>query len=198
MSNAGSHQILAHRRSLLFAAAAALTVSSVGPAFGKPEWLVTAEEIATAKKVLQGSSGTPGDDKPGLARQALDAPRGNDTEAEKQQLQGALSADKDTKPSAPSILFVKPVQNDKVRGPVDFEVRFIPVSPARIEPSSVKVIYSGLFDITNRIREFGGRIDADGIVLFRAPLRPDTYRVAIAVADSTGRSARQTVQFTVL
>lgn len=198
MRNASSHQILADRRGLLFAAAAALTVSSVGPAFGKPEWLVTAEEIATAQKVLHGSSGTPADDKPGLARQALDAPRGNDTEAAKQQLQGSPSADKDARPSAPSILFVKPVQDAKVPGPVDFEVRFTPVSPARIEPSSVKVIYSGLFDITNRIREFGGRIDADGIVLSKAPLKPDTYRVAIAVTDSAGRSARQAVQFTVL
>lgn len=196
MRNASSRQILADRRGLLFAAAAALTVSSVGPAFGRAEWLVTAEEIATAKKILQGSSGTPADDKSGPATQALDTPRGND--AARQQSQGSLSADKDARPSAPAILFVKPVQDARVPGPVDFEVRFIPVSPARIEPSSVKVIYSGLFDITDRIREFGGRIDADGIVLSKAPLKPDTYRVAIAVTDNTGRSARQTVQFTVL
>lgn len=175
-----------------------MTASSMGAAFGKPEWLVTAEEIATAKRISQGSSGTLADKKPGLARQTMDPPGANDTEAARQQSQGSLAADKDTKPSAPSIQFVKPVQNSKVPGPVDFEVRFMPAAPARIEPSSVKVIYSGLFDITDRIREFGGKIDANGIVLSKAPLKPDTYRVAIAVTDSAGRSARQTVQFTVL
>lgn len=198
MRNADSHRTIADRRGLLFAAAAALTASSIGAAFGKSGWLVTAEEIATAKRISQGSSGTPADDKPGLARQAMDPPRSTDTEAAKQPPQGSLAADKDAKPSAPAIQFVKPVQDSKVPGPVDFEVRFTPVAPARIEPSSVKVIYSGLFDITDRIREFGGKIDANGIVLSKAPLKPDTYRVAIAVTDSAGRSARQTVQFTVL
>jgi hypothetical protein len=198
MRNTGSHRILADRRGLLFAAASALTVSSIGPAFGKSEWLITAEEIEAAKKLLQASSGTLADDKAEIAKKALDAPNANSTEAAKRQSQGSPGADKDAKPSTPAIVFIKPAQSGKVPAPVDFEVRFIPVAPARIELSSVKVIYSGLVDITNRIREFGGKIDANGIVLSKAPLKPDVYRVAVAVTDSAGKSARQTVQFTVL
>ena len=197
MRNADTHRNFAGRRGLLFAASA-LTVSSKGPAFAKSDWLITAEEIEAANRVMQASSGKAADDKAEISNKALDAPNASDMEASRRQSQGSPGADKDIKAGAPAILFVTPAQDAKVPGPVDFEVRFIAVAPARIELSSIKVIYSGLFDITNRIREFGGKIDASGIVLSKAPLKPDAYRVAVAVTDSAGRSARQTVQFTVL
>jgi len=198
LRNVGAHRLLVDRRELLFAAVSALTVSSAGKAFGKSEWLITADEIEAAKRLREAPSSTQADDKAEIERQALDAPNAGDREAAGRQSHGAPGTDKNAKSSAPAILFLKPAQSGKVPAPVDFEVRFIPVAPARIEPSSVKVIYSGLFDITDRIREFGGKIDAHGIALSKAPLKPDVYRVAVVVADSAGNSARQTVQFTVL
>jgi hypothetical protein len=175
-----SHRLLTQRRELLLAAASALTVSFSIPAAGKAEWLITADEIEAVRKALHRSPSKESDE----------------TEATRSTLQGAPSSD--AKPSGPSVLVLKPAENGQIKSPVDFDIRFVPVPPASINPSSVKIIYSGLFDITDRIRDYGGKIDAAGIVLAKAPLKPDSYRVTISVTDSAGRTTRQAVRFTVL
>jgi hypothetical protein len=200
MWNRSTCRVSAERRGLLLAAASALTLPFSLPAFGRAEWLITADEIEAARKVLHGSSSAPDADE--IAKKALlgspNAAELNEIEAAKKASQGSPTAAKDAKPSAPSISILKPVENGQILAPVDFDIRFVPVPPAHIDPSSIKVIYSGLFDITNRIREFGGKVDASGIVLSKAPLKPDVYRVTVAVADSAGRMARQAVRFTVI
>ncbi len=195
-----SHRLLAQRRELLLAAASALTLSFSVPALGKAEWLITADEIEAAKKALQRSpSAVDGDDSEPLRKafgESSSVTEPNEIAAAKKQ--GAPSSAEDGKLSGPSVLVFKPAESGQVVSPVDFDIRFVPVPPASINPSSVKIIYSGLFDITDRIREFGGKIDAAGIVLSKAPLKPDAYRVTIAVTDSVGRTTRRAVRFTVL
>ena len=190
------HRLLTQRRELLLAAASALTVSFSIPAVGKAEWLITADEIEAARKALHRfpSAVDGGGSEP--ARKALR--ESNEDEATKRTLQGAPSSAEDAKLSGPSVLVLKPAENGQIKSPVDFDIRFVPVAPAFINPSSIKIIYSGLFDITDRIREFGGKIDAAGILLSKAPLKPDAYRVTIAVTDSAGRTTRRAVRFTVL
>jgi hypothetical protein len=202
MRKGSACRVSAERRGLLFAAASALTLSFSLPAFGRAEWLITADEIEAAKKVLHRFSSAPDADEIEAAKKALHGSQstgeGNEIEAARKASQGSPSAAMDAKPSAPSISILKPVESGQIIAPVDFDVRFAPVPPAHIDPSSIKVIYSGLFDITNRIREFGGKVDASGILLSKAPLKPDVYRVTVAVADSAGRMARQAVRFTVI
>lgn len=197
MSNGSSHRLLAQRRELLLTAASALTLSFSVPALGRAEWLITANEIEAARKALQRSpSAVDGDDSE-AATKALREPSSAAEANEIEKLRAPSSAE-DSKHSGPSVLVYKPVESGQIKSPVDFDIRFVAVPPASINPSSVKIIYSGLFDITDRIREFGGKIDASGIVLSKAPLKPDAYRVTIAVTDSAGRTTRQAVRFTVL
>lgn len=197
MSNGSSHRLLAQRRDLLLTAASALTLSFSIPALGRAEWLIRESEIEAARKTLQRSPSAVDGDESEAARKALRESSGAAKADEIEKLRAPNSAD-DGKHSGPSVLVYKPVESGQIKSPVDFDIRFVPVPPASINPSSVKIIYSGLFDITDRIREFGGKIDASGIVLSKAPLKPDAYRVTIAVTDSAGRTTRQAVRFTVL
>lgn len=196
-----SHRLLTQRRELLLAAASALTVSFSIPALGKAEWLITADEIDAARKALHRSPSAVDGDESEAARKVLREPSSaaedDEIAATRKSLQGAPSSAEDAKPSGPSVLVLKPAENGQIKSPVDFDIRFVPVAPASINPSSVKIIYSGLFDITDRIRQYGGKIDAGGILLSKAPLKPDSYRVTIAVTDSAGRTTRQAVRFTV-
>lgn len=99
---------------------------------------------------------------------------------------------------APAINILMPSEGGRIVAPVDFDVRFVPVPPSQIDPTSVKIIYSGWLDITKRIREFGGQVDVNGIALSKAPLKPDNYSVTIVVGDNTGRTRRRTVRFSVV
>jgi hypothetical protein len=195
MYSGSSHRLLAQRRDLLLAASA-LTLSFSVPALGKAEWLITADEIEAARKALHQSQSAVDGDESEVPRKALQ--QSDEIGPTKKTLQGAPSSAEDAKPSGPSVLVLKPIENGQIKSPVDFDIRFVPVAPASINPSSIKIIYSGLFDITDRIREYGGKIDAAGIVLSKAPLKPDAYRVTIAVTDSAGRTTRRAVRFTVL
>ena len=153
------------RRQQLVRAGSAIVLFAVMPAaFAKSDWLISEDEIATAKKAKD--YGAP--DKP----------------------EGPSSG-------APAIVINKPTEGGSIRAPVDFDVRFAPVSPAQIDVGSIRILYSNWLDITSRIREHGGRIDAQGIFLANAPLKPDTYKVTIVVADTTRRTTRRAVMFTV-
>jgi len=117
--------------------------------------------------------------------------------ARKNQTYGAAPSE-DDRSGAPAISILLPGEGGRILSPVDFDVRFVPVPPTQIDPASIKIIYSGWLDITGRIREFGGLVDARGISLSKAPLKPDTYGVTIVVADNSRRAARRTVRFTVV
>ncbi|HVG08599.1 MAG TPA: hypothetical protein VNM67_12900 [Thermoanaerobaculia bacterium] len=97
----------------------------------------------------------------------------------------------------PEIQIRSPLNGRTYPPPVPVEVRFIPSSGARIDPSTIRIglIKLGMkIDLTERAHEY---ISASGISLPRAEIPTGRYRVQVTVGDSSGRKCSETVQFTV-
>jgi hypothetical protein len=100
---------------------------------------------------------------------------------------------------APSITVVNPNSAAPIQPPVDIDVRFKAAAGAAVNVASLKILYGFLkIDITQRILQAPGvQVSASGLTAKGARLPSGSHKLVIEVADSLGRTARQSLEFTV-
>lgn len=96
----------------------------------------------------------------------------------------------------PAIKLASPEADTPVATPFDFKVNFEPRGDAKIDPSSVKVVYmkSPFVDLTPRLKS---AISANGIDLTKADVPPGTHTIRVTVKDSEGRETNSVMNLVV-
>jgi hypothetical protein len=96
----------------------------------------------------------------------------------------------------PVIKFSSPEANTPVAAPFDFKVNFEPRGDAKIDPSSVKVVYmkSPFVDLTPRLKS---AISANGIDFVKADVPPGTHTIRVTVKDTEGRETNSVLNLVV-
>jgi hypothetical protein len=86
----------------------------------------------------------------------------------------------------PTVKLGSPEADTPVISPFDFRVLFEARGDAKIDPTSVKVIYlkSPFVDLTPRLKN---AISASGIDFSKAEVPPGTHLIRVSVKDSDGR-----------
>jgi len=86
----------------------------------------------------------------------------------------------------PAVKLVSPEADTPVMAPFDFKVNFEPRGDAKIDQSSVKVVYmkSPFVDLTPRLTS---AISANGIDFAKADVPPGTHTIRVTVKDADGR-----------
>ena len=86
----------------------------------------------------------------------------------------------------PAIKLNSPEADTPVMAPFDFKVNFEPRGDAKIDPSSVKVVYmkSPFVDLTPRLK---GAISAQGIDFAKADVPPGAHTIRVTAKDTDGR-----------
>jgi hypothetical protein len=96
----------------------------------------------------------------------------------------------------PAIKLASPEADTPVASPFDFKVNFEPRGDAKIDPSSVKVVYmkSPFVDLTPRLKS---AISANGIDFAKADVPPGTHTIRVTVKDSEGRETNSVLNLVV-
>ena len=96
----------------------------------------------------------------------------------------------------PTIKLASPEADTPVAAPFDFKVNFEPRGDAKIDPTSVKVVYmkSPFVDLTPRLKS---AISASGIDFAKAEVPPGTHTIRVTVKDSEGRETNSVVNLVV-
>ena len=96
----------------------------------------------------------------------------------------------------PAIKLASPEADTPVASPFDFKVNFEPRGDAKIDPSSVKVVYmkSPFVDLTPRLKSV---ISANGIDFAKADVPPGTHTIRVTVKDSEGRETNSVLNLVV-
>jgi hypothetical protein len=96
----------------------------------------------------------------------------------------------------PAIKLTSPEADTPVAAPFDFKVNFEPRGDAKIDPTSVKVVYmkSPFVDLTPRLKS---AISASGIDFLKADVPPGTHTIRVTVKDSEGRETNSVVNLVV-
>ncbi|MBU3579465.1 hypothetical protein ICN17_05540 [Polynucleobacter sp. 73C-SIWE] len=96
----------------------------------------------------------------------------------------------------PAIKLTSPEADTPVAAPFDFKVNFEPRGDAKIDPSSVKVVYmkSPFVDLTPRLKN---AISANGIDFAKAEVPPGTHTIRVTVKDSEGRETNSVLNLVV-
>jgi hypothetical protein len=96
----------------------------------------------------------------------------------------------------PAIKLASPEADTPVSPPFDFKVNFEPRGDAKIDPSSVKVVYmkSPFVDLTPRLKSV---ISANGIDFAKADVPPGTHTIRVTVKDSEGRETNSVLNLVV-
>jgi hypothetical protein len=96
----------------------------------------------------------------------------------------------------PAIKLASPEADTPVAAPFDFKVNFEPRGDARIDPSSVKVVYmkSPFVDLTPRLKS---AISANGIDFAKADVPPGTHTIRVTVKDTEGRETNSVLNLVV-
>ena len=96
----------------------------------------------------------------------------------------------------PAVKLESPQADTPVVAPFDFKVQFEARGDAKIDPSSVKVVYmkSPFVDLTPRLKNV---ISANGIDFAKADVPPGTHTLRITVKDSDGRETNSVVNLVV-
>jgi hypothetical protein len=86
----------------------------------------------------------------------------------------------------PAVKLVSPEADTPVMAPFDFKVNFEPRGDAKIDQSSVKVVYmkSPFVDLTPRLKS---AISGNGIDFAKADVPPGTHTIRVTVKDADGR-----------
>jgi hypothetical protein len=127
------------------------------------------------------------------------SPREYQSELTARAAPGARLISKGADFNAPTITVVKPDAHGPIQPPVDIEVRFQPAQGATVNIGTLRIMYGFLkLDITRRILGAPGvQVSADGLKASGAQLPSGDHKLVIEVADNVGRTARQTLEFTV-
>jgi len=96
----------------------------------------------------------------------------------------------------PAIKLASPEADTPVVSPFDFKVNFEPRGDAKIDPSSVKVVYmkSPFVDLTPRLKN---AISANGIDFVKADVPPGTHTIRVTVKDTEGRETNSVLNLVV-
>lgn len=96
----------------------------------------------------------------------------------------------------PAIKLASPEADTPVAAPFDFKVNFEPRGDAKIDPSSVKVVYmkSPFVDLTPRLKS---AISASGIDFVKAEVPPGTHTIRVTVKDTEGRETNSVLNLVV-
>ena len=96
----------------------------------------------------------------------------------------------------PAIKLASPEADTPVMAPFDFKVSFEPRGDAKIDPSTVKVVYmkSPFVDLTPRLKS---AISANGIDFAKADVPPGTHTLRITVKDTDGRETNSVINLVV-
>jgi hypothetical protein len=96
----------------------------------------------------------------------------------------------------PGIKLASPEADTPVAAPFDFKVNFEPRGDAKIDPSSVKVVYmkSPFVDLTPRLKS---AISANGIDFAKADVPPGTHTIRVTVKDTEGRETNSVLNLVV-
>jgi len=96
----------------------------------------------------------------------------------------------------PGVKLASPEADTPVAAPFDFKVNFEPRGDAKIDPSSVKVVYmkSPFVDLTPRLKS---AITANGIDFAKADVPPGTHTIRVTVKDTEGRETNSVLNLVV-
>ena len=96
----------------------------------------------------------------------------------------------------PAIKLASPAPDTPVMAPFDFKVDFEARGDAKIDPSSVKVVYmkSPFVDLTPRLKS---AISANGIDFAKADVPPGTHTIRVTVKDTEGRETNSVLNLVV-
>ena len=96
----------------------------------------------------------------------------------------------------PAVKLNSPVADTPVMSPFDFKVAFEARGDAKIDPTSVKVIYmkSPFVDLTPRLKS---AISANGIDFAKADVPPGTHTIRVSVKDTDGRETNSVLTLVV-
>ena len=96
----------------------------------------------------------------------------------------------------PGIKLASPEADTPVAAPFDFQVSFEPRGDAKIDPSSVKVVYmkSPFVDLTPRLKS---AISTNGIDFVKADVPPGTHTIRVTVKDTEGRETNSVLNLVV-
>jgi hypothetical protein len=96
----------------------------------------------------------------------------------------------------PAIKLASPAADTPVMAPFDFKVDFEARGDAKIDPSSVKVVYmkSPFVDLTPRLKS---AISANGIDFAKADVPPGTHTIRVTVKDTEGRETNSVLNLVV-
>jgi len=96
----------------------------------------------------------------------------------------------------PAIKLTSPEADTPVTAPFDFKVNFEARGDAKIDLSSVKVVYmkSPFVDLTPRLKS---AISANGIDFVKADVPPGSHTIRITVKDSEGRETNSVLNLVV-
>lgn len=113
---------------------------------------------------------------------------------------GQLPSPIDASPTAgePTIDIKQPDLRRMVKVPVTISIVFSTEADAKIVPSSFRAVYGGFIrlDITDKIKAHA-KLDETGLFAEGVTLPSGKHRVTISIADSRGRNASRTLEFTV-
>ena len=130
------------------------------------------------------------------AAQALDSNSSDETARESiaaTVLQMRNSGDQGN--GMPEIVLVSPHMPMKISSPIDIELRFLAMPPAKIVRGSLRILY-GLFgfDITERLIK-DAEITQFGIMAKNAKLPAGSHSITIEISDDRNRVGRKTFEF---
>jgi hypothetical protein len=96
----------------------------------------------------------------------------------------------------PAVKLASPEADTPVAAPFDLKVNFEPRGDAKIDPSSVKVVYmkSPFVDLTPRLKN---SISASGIDFAKADVPPGTHVIRVTVKDTEGRETNSVLNLVV-
>ena len=96
----------------------------------------------------------------------------------------------------PAVKLTSPEADTPVAAPFDLKVNFEPRGDAKIDPSSVKVVYmkSPFVDLTPRLKN---AISASGIDFAKADVPAGTHVIRVTVKDSEGRETNSVLNLVV-
>jgi hypothetical protein len=96
----------------------------------------------------------------------------------------------------PAVKLTSPESDTPVISPFDFKVLFEARGDAKIDPTSVKVIYlkSPFVDLTPRLKN---AISANGIDFSKAEVPPGVHLIRVSVKDSDGRETNSVLTLVV-
>jgi hypothetical protein len=96
----------------------------------------------------------------------------------------------------PAIKLASPAPDTPVAAPFDFKVDFEARGDAKIDPSSVKIVYmkSPFVDLTPRLKS---AISANGIDFAKADVPPGNHTIRVTVKDTEGRETNSVLNLVV-